>query len=163
MPNMPQEFTPEMNQDFYDSLSRPIQERTDANVGKVRGEALARGLEGDPFESTGVSAVRNSGSNALADLWSNINMQGADKARQERMVGEGQDWQAGQSQLGRDFQSAESEKQRSFQAQMSELDRANQRRMDRGNKSNGWGDIAGLAAGYFTGGIGAGLAKKMVG
>jgi len=163
MPSLPQEFTPEFNEDFYKSLSRPIEERTASDVGRARGEALARGLEGDPFEASGVNNARNTGSNQLADLWSGINMQGAGMAREERLTGEGRTYESGEAEKGRQFQSVENEKLRSFQAQMAELDRANQRRMNRGNKSSGLGDIAGLAAGYFTGGLGAGLAKKIVG
>ncbi len=88
MPSYPQEYTPEMTEEFYKSLARPIEERTNANVGRVRGEALARGLEGDPWESLGVASTRDRGTNALSDLWSNISMQGAGMARQERLAGE---------------------------------------------------------------------------
>lgn len=160
MPSMPQEYTPEMTEDFYNKLARPLEERTAANVGKARSEALSRGLEGDPFEASAVGAARTAGTNALSDLWANIGMQGAGMAREERMTGEGRDWQGGQAQLGREFQSTENEKLRAFQQQMAELDRANQRRIAEEN-SSGWGDVLGTAAGMFTGGLGAGAAKAI--
>ena len=119
--SMPKEYTDEMNQNFYESLARPIEERTNVNVGKARSEALARGMEGDPFESLGVASARNSGANQLGDLWSGIAMQGADKARQERMVGEGQAFSSGEAQKTRDWTSAENDESRAFSEKMSNL------------------------------------------
>ena len=127
----PKEFTPEMTEDFYKSLARPIEERTNLNVGRARSEALARGMEGDPFESLGVASARNAGADALGDLWSGISMQGAGMAREERMrnleredvqafgaeqTGLGREWQSGESQKGRVWQSGESQKGRVWQS-----------------------------------------------
>lgn len=156
----PREYTPELQQQFYESMARPIEQRTAAGVGRKRGEALSRGLEGDPWETSAVGGVETAGTSALADLWSNISMQGAGMAREERMTGEGRQWQAGQAQIGREWQSAEDVKRQAFAERMAELDRANQRRMKR-DEGGGWGDIAGMAAGYFTGGLGAGAAKAI--
>lgn len=117
----PKEYTPEMTQDFFKSLARPIEEQTRSNVGKARGEALRRGLEGDPFESLGVAKARTEGSNQLADLWSGISMQGAGMARDERLTGEGRAWQSEEAQKNRDFQSTESIADKQFQEFMSKL------------------------------------------
>lgn len=154
MPSMPKEYTPEMNQQFFDTLARPINERTDANVGKARGEALARGLEGDPFEASGVNNARNTGSNQLSDLWSGINMKGADAARQERLTTEGQDWTAGQAQLGRDFSSSEADKNRAFQERMTQINYDNARGMEalnnrRDYQSAGWNTAASIVKGFL--------------
>jgi hypothetical protein len=127
-----------MTEDFYKSLARPINEQTDANVGKVRGEALARGLEGDPFESLGVASARNSGTNALSDLWSNISMQGAGMAREERMIGEGRDWQSTESQKGRDWQSGENVANRNFQEKMTQTNYDNSVGMLNRNNRNAY-------------------------
>jgi len=158
--SMPIEYTDELNNAFYEKLARPIEQRTATNVGRKRGEALARGLEGDPWESSAVGAAETAGTNALSDLWSNIGMQGAGMAREERLGGVQRDWQAGQADIGRQFQSAENEKLRGFQATMAELDRANQRRMKR-SEGSGWGDVLGMGLGMAAGGFGAGAAKSI--
>ena len=158
----PKEYTPELRQSFYESLARPVREQEALNVGRARSEALSRGLEGDPFEAASVGAARTAATNALSDLWSGISMQGAGMARQERLTGEARQYETAETEKARAYQTSENEKLRAFQAQMAELDRANQRRIARGSRG-GLGDIAGLAAGYFTGGLGAGLAKKIVG
>lgn len=171
MPAYPPEYTPEMDKAFYDKLSRPIEERTNLNVGKARSEALARGMEGDPFESLGVASARNAGANALGDLWSGISMQGADRAREERMrnteredtqafgaeqAGLGRDWTSGESKLGRDWTSGENAEARRFKERMTQVDYDNDVAMNRRENRNAyqselWGAGAELAGGFLGG------------
>jgi len=152
MPSMPQEYTPEMTQNFYESLSRPIEERTRLNVGKARSEALARGMEGDPFESLGVASARNQGAQQLGDLWSGISMQGADKARQERMTKEGRDWQTTENAEAREWQSQEADAGRAFQEKMTQTNYDNSVGMLNRNNRNAyqseiWNTLAGIGKG----------------
>lgn len=154
MPAYPPEYTEEMNKNFYESLARPVEERTNLNVGKARSEALARGMEGDPFESLGVASARNQGAQQLGDLWSGISMQGADRAREERMTnlnredtqaygaeqaGLGRTWQSGESKLGRDWQSGESQKGRDWQSGENAVGRNFQEKMTQTNYDNAVG------------------------
>jgi len=161
MPSMPQEYTPEMNKNFFESLARPIEERTNLNVGKARSEALARGMEGDPMEALGVASARNQGAQQLGDLWSGISMQGADRAREERMRNtEREDTQAfgaEQSKLGRDWQSGENIAGRNFQEKMTQTNYDNAVGMNRRENRNAyqselWG-AGGKLAGGFLGGL----------
>lgn len=118
MPSTPLEFTPEITEDYYKKMARPIEERGASNVGLARSEALSRGLTGDPFESTGVGAARAGTSKELSDLYSGINFDVAGLARGERLTKEGQTFQAG-----------ESEKNRAFEERMARLGYGNQRDM----------------------------------
>ena len=158
--SMPQEYTPEMNKDFFESLARPIEERTNLNVGKARSEALARGMEGDPFESLGVASARNQGAQQLGDLWSGISMRGADRAREERMTNlnreDTQAFSAEQAQFGRDWQSGENAENKRFQERMAQINYDNDVAMNRRENRNAyqselWNAAAGVARGAIGG------------
>lgn len=155
----PKEYTPELTQDFFNSLARPIEEQTRSNVGKARGEALRRGLEGDPFESLGVAKARTEGSNQLADLWSGISMQGAGMAREERVGRENREdtqaYGAEQSQLGRDWQSGENAANRSFSERMAQINYDNDvGLMKRKNRYDYQSELWNTGAGFLKGMIG---------
>lgn len=111
------EYTPEINEDFYNRLSRRTSERGAQAVGQARSEALARGLEGDPFEASAVGSARAGTSNELADLDANLNYNVAGLRREERL---------GQQQRGyqvedRDFRAAQDERQRNFTERLARL------------------------------------------
>jgi len=101
MPSAPLEFTPELTQDFYNKLARPIQQQGAADVGTARSESLARGLTGDPFEAQMTGAARANTANQLSDTWANMNYAQAGLQEQERMTGQQNTWQAEQSALNR--------------------------------------------------------------
>ncbi|MCK5236574.1 MAG: hypothetical protein KAR06_06270 [Deltaproteobacteria bacterium] len=117
----PREFTPEINEDFYQKLARPIKRRTAANVAGARGAALSRGLEGDSYERGAVSAAQESGDAQLSDLFADIQYRGAGLEREERLTGEGRQFQTGEREAGQEFESAEGEKLRAFQERMGKL------------------------------------------
>lgn len=112
-----QEFTPEINQDFYNKLARPIAQQGAERQGQARGEALARGLSGDPFEASAVGAARTGTDNALADLSAGIAYQGAGMQREERLRGQSRDWQV----EDRNFGAAEQAKNRDLQERLARL------------------------------------------
>lgn len=183
MPAYPKEYTPEMTEDFYKSLARPIEEGTARNVGRARSEALSRGLEGDPFESLGVASARSRGTEALGDLWSGISMQGADRAREERMTnlnredtqaygaeqaglgrdwqsresGLGRTWQSGESQKGRDWQSGERAEDRRFKERMTQIDYDNEVGLQKRKNRQDYQSEIWSGAGKLAGGVIGGL------
>ena len=120
------EFTPEINEDFYNRLSRRISERGAQDVGRARGEALSRGLTGDPFEASAVGSARSATSNELADLDANLSYNVAGLQRQERLGKE----QRGYQVEDRDLGFAESVKNRDFQERMARLGYDQQRDME---------------------------------
>ena len=107
----PLEFSPEISEDYYNRLAGRIQKRGEQSVGLARGEALAAGREGDPYEGVLTGAARSSTSRELADLDANLAYQMAGLGREERLTGEGRVWQAGQSK-------EEFERQSAFQERM---------------------------------------------
>lgn len=107
MASAPKEYTPEITEDYYDTLSRKIQQRGDADVGRARGEALARGRAGDPFETSAVGMSRAGTSQELGDLYAGLNWNVAGLQREERLGG-----------VERDFQAGEAEKERGFRETM---------------------------------------------
>lgn len=117
----PQEYTPELTEEFYKRLARPIREETRTGVGQARSEALARGMEGDPFEAIGMGAARTGGATQLADLYAGLGMRGAGMQREERLTGEEREYRTGEREAGQEFQSAEAEKLRAFQERMAQL------------------------------------------
>ena len=103
------EYTPEINADYLTQLRQPILDRGTQQVGQARGEALRRGLTGDPFESLRVGAAQNSMNQGLAGAEAGLAYNTAGLRREERLIGE-----------KNTYESAEAEKQRKFQAQMAE-------------------------------------------
>lgn len=110
MPSAPQEYTPEITEEFYNKLSRPIQQRTAERAGAKRGEALARGLAGDPWEASAVGGAEAEGDQQLSDLYSKLNYDVAGLQRDERLTGE-----------DRAFRRAEAHDARAFQEKMARL------------------------------------------
>lgn len=100
----PKEFTNEINEDFYQNLSKRIQGRGNVAVGQARGEALSRGLEGDPFEAQVVGAARSGTANELSDLDANIAYNVAGLGREERLIGEGRKYESEEAQKNRNAQ-----------------------------------------------------------
>ena len=113
MANHPaREFTQEINQDFLSRLQRPIVKRGAQRAGRARGRALARGLTGDPFESSAVGAAENETEQLLKDLEAEFAFRGAGLQREERLTGEGREFTTSE-RLGRqEFTSAERSKDR---------------------------------------------------
>lgn len=100
----PIEYSPEITEDFYNKLARPIAQRGAERQGQARSEALARGLTGDPIEGSLVGAARAQTDTDLNDLNANVNFDLAGKAREERLTKEGQQFSAGESALDRSLQ-----------------------------------------------------------
>lgn len=149
MPSVPTEFTPEINEDFYNKLARGIQDQGARNVGTARSEALSRGLSGDAFEASAVGTARNNTSNQINDLNSGMNFELAGLQRDERLRGQSRDWQV----QDRDFSANESEKNRALQERLARLgysfqsDMANtQRRWNQQDFLPNLGSYAGGAA-----------------
>lgn len=117
----PQEFGPELTEAFYKKMARPIEERGKQRVGEVRGEALRRGMVGDPFEALGVSGARGQTSQELSNLYAGLGMEGAGRAREERLIGEGYEFQTGERVGTQEFESEEAQKQRAFQENMARI------------------------------------------
>jgi len=151
MPYSPQEYTPELTEEFYKRLARPIEEETLKNVGLARSEALARGMEGDPFEAIGVANAREAGTNALANLYANLGWQGAGWAREERLNREARDWQAAEQEKNRIWEANEREKARAFQEHLARLQYEWQKKLKKRSFWDYLGGMAGQAGGIYAG------------
>lgn len=156
------EYTPEINANYLSILQRPIRQQGQMDVGAARGEALRRGLTGDPFESLRVGAAKNTMNTNLTDTSNNLAYQGAGLQRQERM---------GVEQFGREsqYQSTEAQKSRDFQQQMAQIQQEYQKQLLKYQQklshqdtwSNFGGDLLGFGLGAATGGLGGVLGKKL--
>ena len=142
------EYTPEITADYLTQLKRPIEERGVQQVGQARGEALRRGLTGDPFESLRVGSAQASTNRDLTGTEANLAYNTAGLRREERMVGE-----------KNIYESAEAEKQRVFQEKMSatmfNYQNALQASQNLYNKQQNqrsfWPNLLSSAVGYGTG------------
>jgi len=149
---MPFEYTPEINADYLKALQRPIIQQGAVNVGKARGEALRRGLEGDPYEALRVGGAVNNTANSLADTNANLAFQTAGVAQQERY---------GKEQLAsqQNFSAAENEKTRAFTERMKIMEQNYQAAMarasERAQRRSFWpnliGGVAATGAGIYAG------------
>lgn len=87
------EFSPEINEDFYNRLASRIKERGAATAGQARSEAMSRGLTGDPYEASAVGAANAATSGELSDLDAKLAYEQAGFNRQERLIGEEREYQ----------------------------------------------------------------------
>lgn len=79
------EFTPELNQKFYESLAGGIRRRGNEGIGTARSGALARGLTGDPYEGSAVGAVEAGTNQELGELDAGLAYKAAGLNREERL------------------------------------------------------------------------------
>lgn len=113
----PKEFTPEVNEDFYQSLARKIKDRGITRAGTARSEALSRGLGGDPYEASAVG-LANQGTDAeLGDLESNLAYNVAGLGREERLGQQARGYEV----EDRNFGAAEADKDRAFRERMARM------------------------------------------
>ena len=148
-----QEFTPEITEEFRRKLARPIEERTAQGIGLARGEALERGLTGDPFEASAVGAARQGGAQSLANLEADLAYGQAGLQREERLLGEGRRYQTGEREASQLFGTGEGEKNRAFQERMARLGYDFEQGMrDKENKFS-WGRAAETGLGLGAGAL----------
>jgi len=121
MPNGPQEFTPELSEELLAGLRRGVEKRGARQVGLARGEALERGLTGDPFEAAAVGGARAETGRELSDLASQFAYRRAGLQREERMIGEQRGYQTGEREARQEFVSAEAEKDRALRERIAQM------------------------------------------
>lgn len=149
------EYTPEINADYLKSIQRPVIQQGNVAVGQARGEALRRGLEGDPFEALRVGGAVNNTNNRLTDMNADLAYKTAGLQRDERM---------GLENFNRTtaFQSAEAEKDRQFKERMAVQERAYQdavrRAQERAQRRSFWPN---LISSTVSTGAGMYLGKKV--
>ena len=89
-----QEFSPEINENFYNMLAARIKARGEEAAGRAGSEQRARGFDsGDPNMISGVGMARAQTSGELSDLDANLAYQRAGLGRQERLIGEERQYQ----------------------------------------------------------------------
>lgn len=109
------EFTPELDEQYLRRLLAPTEKRGEQFRQRRFSEALGRGLQGDPFESSAVGGADQATLEALANLEADFNFQRAGLTREERLIGEGREFQSGEAEKQRGFQASEAAKDRSLQ------------------------------------------------
>ena len=111
---LPKEFTPELNEDLYNTLAKRISARGESSAGRARSEALSRGLGGDPYEASAVGMARQGTQDELGALDSDLAYRTAGFGREERLGRESRGYQV----EDRDFAAKEAEKERNFRETM---------------------------------------------
>ncbi len=114
---MLKEFTPELNEDLYNTLSKRITSRGETDAGRARSEALSRGLGGDPYEASAVGLARQGTQDQLGALDSDMAYKIAGLGREERLGHE----QRGYQVEDRDLGYAEDQKDRDFRERMAKM------------------------------------------
>ncbi len=118
---MATEFTPELDEQVLEALRRKIKDQEAQQISEAQGMASSRNLTGSTFEATRIGLANKSSMDAQTDAMVNLAVQRANMAREERLVKEGQEFQAGETQKGRDFQEAEGGRIREFTALQARL------------------------------------------
>ena len=114
---MIKEFTPELSEDLYNTLSKRISARGESSAGRARSEALSRGLGGDPYEASAVGLARQGTQDELGALESGMAFDIAGLGRQERLGHEARGYQVEDRDLG--FK--EAAKDRDFRERMAKM------------------------------------------
>lgn len=148
---MPIEFTPEITENFYNRLAKRISDRGSQRQGLARGQALERGLTGDPWEASAVGVAGNQTSQELADLDAKLSYDVAGLGREERLGQERRGYQV----EDRDFAAAEDEKRRAFEERLMNRQGDMENTRNRRNlQSSLWqlpGQIGGMVLGGWAG------------
>ena len=151
------EYTPEITQDYLKTLQTPILAQGAQDVGRARGEALRRGMAGDPFEALRVGAAQRTMNTNLSNANANLGFQVAGVAQQERVGVENRE-------DAQTFQSVEREKQNAFSERMAQIQRdweaQMQRAKERAEKRSFWPN---LLSGVVSTGAGIYAGKKLAG
>lgn len=159
---IPTEFTPDMTREVLNSILGPIQQRGEARRGRARGEALSRGLEGDPYESSAIGLADATTSQEEGKAISDFNYNLANLGREDRQRGESRGWQVEDIMRSQGFQSSEADKDRAFRQMLS---REANEQAEKNSTNELWGTAIGglsMAAGSALGGpIGGVLAKGL--
>ena len=150
------EYTPEVDEELIARLTRGISQRGELQRGRATRGALERGLSGDPFEASARGLADAETSGLIADMEADFAYRRAGLQREERLIGEGQQFSAGEAQKGRDFSASESEKDRQLRRYLGDVERESQR-----EQSDDAFTQALIGAGGRVGGMaGYGLGKK---
>lgn len=113
----PQEFTPELNEDFVNRLAGRAEARGAVRQGQARSEALSRGLEGDVFESSAVGGARAETDQEIKDIEGDFAYNVAGLAREERLGKQNRGYEV----EDRNFSAGEAEKNRALQERLARL------------------------------------------
>ena len=100
---LPKEYTPELNEALYNRMAQRIETRGGADVGRARSEALSRGLQGDPFETSQVNSAREGTRQELNEFDLNLTDRLAGLGREERLIGEDRAYRSTETQKDRDW------------------------------------------------------------
>lgn len=142
------EFTPEINQDFYDRMASRISKRGETQAGQARSEALSRGLGGDPYEASAVGLARQGTQQELGDFDADLGYRMAGLQREERLTGEDRAYQDKRSE--QDFLNRKELAQFGSQLEDQSYGRREALQNRRGYQGALWNLGAGLAAKGLT-------------
>lgn len=156
MANYAGEFTPEITNDYLSRLEQSYAKTRDVNAGRARGDALSRGLEGDPMEAIGVLGADNQYAQSVGDSYANLAMQVAGMGRDERLTDEGNQYKTSERIATEAWKSGEADKQRSFDERMQAAELAYRREVDRKKNRTNWGSIIGGTLGAGAGALSGG-------
>lgn len=149
MDQLPFGFSQDLVDQYRKNLDRPIEEQGAQDVGKARSEALARGLSGDPFESSLTGAARQGTQAQLAGVNSDLAWKMAGLTHGDA-----------QQQKGWDFQAGQNDQDRALSRERMQMERDQANAAEQGGLFSGLGSIAG---GILGGPIGAGIGKSLGG
>lgn len=154
---MPQEFTPEINEDLYNSLSAKIKSRGVTRAGQARSEALSRGLGGDPYEASAVGLANQGTDSELNSLDSNLAYKVAGLNREERLGEKTRGWNVEDREDNQTFDAEQGEIDRAFREKMGRLGYDQRRDMEALQNRRGYQGALWNAGASIVGKVAGGL------
>lgn len=106
------EFTPELDDALLRRLTGQAERRGAGARGAASREALNRGISGDPWEGSARGIADQGTRDLIADLEADFGYRRAGLQREERLLGEGRQFQRGEREASQMFASQEAEKDR---------------------------------------------------
>lgn len=150
---MPREYSPEMTRSYLDSVLTQVDTQEGEDEGLARREAAAGGLAGIGSLGGKVGAARRGAADRKSQITSAFDLDVANKDREERMIGQKENFQADQAQKDRDLR----EKLAQMEFQQASGRQASQQGFERVMGQQGL--VTGLGAGLLTRGAGGYLAS----
>ncbi len=115
---MPQEYTPELNEDFLERLLRPVKEAGSRRAAATRASFRDRGFGGDFAEFAGGELEDIETAHKVADLSADFNYNVAGLDREERLTREGRDFSVLDREDRQAFDADQRQRDREFQKWM---------------------------------------------
>jgi hypothetical protein len=121
-------LTPELSKSVLDNIVKRLKREEEVRRGGIRARAKSRNISGSTFEANRLASSERQTTDAITNAAVDLALQDALRAREDRIITEGREFTAGESEKGREFAA----KQDALNREFASLENAKQLAFQRG-------------------------------